>query len=114
MAADLRVPMDPIVEAFGVPATVTRPAPEDTPIETTGVWVSPTLMEMPVGMDLQRAERRRIFSLRRDAVPTVPRGTLIEAPERESDAVLRWRVNGIEMADADHVRVIVIPVPEES
>lgn len=109
---DIRVPLGPIFDAFGVPATVTRPAPDDTPIETTGVWVSPAVLDVPAGFDLQRADRRRLLSLRRDEVPTVPRGTVIEAPERDADDVASWRVDGIEAMDADQVRVLVVPVIE--
>ena len=45
----------------GVPATVTRPAPDDTAIATRVIWVTPLTEE--VGFDLQRAEPRRIASL---------------------------------------------------
>jgi hypothetical protein len=63
-------------------------------------------------MDLRRAERRRILALSRDAVATVPRGTVILAPERAGEVDQRWQVDGIETMDADQVQVIVVPAPE--
>jgi hypothetical protein len=57
---DIRVPMAPIVAAFGLDIQVTRPAPDDTPVPTTGVWIPPPLEETrPVGTDFQRHEPRR-------------------------------------------------------
>lgn len=107
---DFRVPISTLLAAFGVPATVTRPAPDDDPIATTGVWVSPIPDDVPVGMEFQRRERRRVLALDRDAVPTVPRGTVITAPERDSEHAQTWRVDSLEQEDADHHRVRVVAV----
>jgi len=113
--SDARVPMDPILGAFGVPATVTRPAPDDTPIETTGVWISPLTADAPGGgFELQRRERRYLLVLDRDTVPTVPRGTRVEAPERLDGTVRTWRVDSLERVDTDETRVWVIPVEDET
>ena len=112
MASDLRPEMGPIFDAFGVPAMVTRPAPNDTPIETTGVWVEVAEMEVPSGLAFQRKEPQRLLALMRAEVPTVPRGTAVLAPEILGGAVLRWRVDGLDRADADHHRVYLIPDPE--
>jgi hypothetical protein len=105
--------MDPILREFGVPVTVTRPAPDDDPIQTTGVWVLPITEDVPLGTEFQRKERRRILALDRDEVPTVPRGTVIVAAERAGDDAQTWRVDGLEFADADHhrVRVVLEPAP---
>jgi hypothetical protein len=112
MASDLRPMMGPIFDAFGVPATVTRPAPDDTPIETTGVWIEVAEMEVPLGLAFQRKESQRLLTLMRAEVPTVPRGTTVLAPETLGGAVLRWRIDGLERADVDQHRVYVIPDPE--
>jgi hypothetical protein len=111
-ASDFRVPLDPIFEAFGVPATVTRPAPDEIPILTTGVWVSPLTLDMPPAMEFQRKESQRVMALTRTEVPTVPRGTIIEAPEMLGGTVQRWRIDGIEQTDSDHHRVFLLPDPE--
>lgn len=103
--------------AHGVPVVVTRPAPDDIPIETTGIWFTPGLARpflngMPEGLDLQRRDRHRVIGLKVADVPTVPRGTRIEAVERFGDATTAWRVDGTEYADANHRRVVVVPETE--
>ena len=107
--ADLRVGVDPIFRAFGVPVTVTRPAPEDTPIETEGVWHAPMTDQVPTGLDLTRADPQRVMALRRDAVPTVPRGTVLAAPETIGGPVALWRLDGVARWEIDLVRVPVVP-----
>jgi len=114
VAGDIRVPMDPALEAFGVPATVTRPAPDHEPIETSVIWVTPITDDVPGGMEFQRKERRRVLVLDRNAVPTVPRGTVIVAAERLGEVERTWRVDGLELEDADHHRVRVVTAEGES
>lgn len=116
MALDLRVSVDPIFEAFGVAATVTRPAPEDTDIDTTVVWESPLTEAMPGAGEFSRQEWRRVMSLRLDEVPTAPRGTIILAPEVKGGTIERWRVEGPDRIVPDLVRVVVVrdpAVPED-
>lgn len=108
--SEFRVPMASALAAFGVDATITRPVPDDTPIETSIVWLPPTMEEFPGGPDLQRRSRRRVAGIDRDAVPTVPKGTTIVAPERDGEDPQEWRVDGVELADADHIRAVVVPV----
>lgn len=98
-------------DTHGVPATVTRPFPDATAIETNAIWLTPTTDGFG-GSDLHRQEPRRILCLNRDEVPTVPRGTIVLAPEAFGGATLRWRVEGPDRIDADHTRVIVVPDPE--
>lgn len=107
MPSDYRVPMDPILDAFGVPATVTRPAPDATPVVTTGIWLQP-LTETEVGRDFQRREPRRVLVLARSAVaPPLPIGTLIVAPEVLNGTRYTWRVEGFDEVESDDWRVIV-------
>lgn len=100
------------LQAHGVDVTVTRPAPDDTPITTRGIWLTTETQDMPIATDFQRRDPRRVMALSRAAVPTVPRGTEIEAPEKAGDALQTWRVDGLDSLQADHVRVVVIPVDE--
>jgi hypothetical protein len=102
--------MDSILSAFGVPATVTRPAPDDTPIDTTVAWVTSFADAMPGGQDFKRVERRRVLTLTRDDVPTAPKNTVIVAPERAGEDDRTWKVHSTEQEDADHIRVLVLPV----
>lgn len=101
------------LEAHGVPVTVTRPAPDDEPIETRGIWLTPDTNEFPIGSDFSRREPIRILALSRLVVPTVPKGTVIDAPEKAGDTMRRWLVDGLDRREADHTRVIVRDVTED-
>lgn len=83
-------------DCTGVPITVTMPAPDDTPIVTTGVWLERPLDEpRPFGRDLQQLGARKVMGIIRTTdLPSVPRGTLILAPEREGGPIKTWRVDG--------------------
>jgi hypothetical protein len=104
-SGDLRVPFTTALDAFSVPAVVTPP--EGTPIETRGIWVSPTTENRPGSIDLKRREPTRILALPLADVPSVPRGTAIVAPEMDGLEARRWRVEGFDRLEVDHVRVIV-------
>ena len=109
--ADLRPSIDDALAAFGVAATVTRPAPDNTPIETTGFWVSPLEEAQPYGTAFQRRDPRRVFVLSRIDVPTLPPGTVIEAAEYDGDTVKTWRVDTLDRAvEPDSYRAVVSQV----
>lgn len=107
--SDLRVPVDPLFDAFAVTATVIRD--EEPIVETEGIWVTSLTEDLPSGMDLKRANQRRVLALRLDDVDTVPRGTLIQAPEVKGGDVKNWLSEGPERIEADLIRVIVVPLP---
>lgn len=109
---DLRVPTDPIFQAFGVSATVTRPAPDETPITTTVAWMTPQTVDGLIGGSITRREARRIAALRLDEVPTVPRGTLIDAPEELGGEVKRWFVESVDRIEPDLGRYVVVHRPD--
>lgn len=99
----------------GVTATVTRLPPDDTPIETSAIWVTegldqPVTEGVPFESALQRREPQRVLVLSLADVPTVPRGTLIVAPLVPGGADLMWRVDGSQLVDALQRRVFVMPV----
>jgi len=93
--------------AHGFDVTVTRPAPDDDPIEARGIWLVPVNDAVPIGSDFTRREPIRVLALKRSEVPTVPKGTGIVAPEKAGDDPVGWRVDGLERQEADHNRVIV-------
>lgn len=95
--------------AHGVPVTVQPPDSDE--IETRGIWVTPISEDVPIGSEFSRREPQRVMALSRLAVPSVPKGTVIQAPEKSGDEIAVWRVDGLERKDADHHRVIVIPEP---
>lgn len=106
---DARVLMDPILAAFGLPATVTRPAPDHAPVSTTAVWVSPRLEEqLPAGQDMQRGEPRRVLCLPRSALSKVPKNTRIVAAEESGGPSKTWRVEGPDRVEHDHWRLLVV------
>ena len=97
----------------GVPATVTRPSPDDTPITTTVLWPSavPNQEDQPYGLDLGRKGPRRVMAISRADVPSLPMGTTIVAPEQPDGANVTWRVDGLERVEADTWRAIVMLAP---
>lgn len=107
-ALDLRVPFTVCQEAFGLPATVRRPSPHNAPIQTDVVWLTPLTQEMPTGGSFGRRTSIRSMGISRADVPAVPRETRIEAAEIDGGPVKRWKVDEIELSEADHVRVIVV------
>lgn len=101
----------PLLEAFGVPATVTRPSPDDDPIATPVIWLSPEDSDRPYGTDYQRREPRRVMGVPRTTVAGVPRGTLVVAPELLGGTDKTWRVDEmLRSADVDLWRLAVVQV----
>lgn len=97
-------------DTVGVPIVVTRPSPDDTPVSTTGIWLVQPLDETrPVGTDFQRRDPRKALAIKRDAtLPTLPRGTLITAPETIGGVIKTWQVDGFDRpAEVDEWRAIV-------
>jgi len=99
---------------FGVPATVVRPQPDIVPISATVIWVTEGLAQPltdvgPRESSIQMREPFRVMALKVSEVPTVPRGTVIEAAQ-PGGTVRKWIVDGTELVTADERRVIVVPV----
>lgn len=96
--------------AHGVPATVTRPSPDDTPVTLVGIWITPIADEqLPAGRDYPRTEPRRIFAIPKTSLLSgCPRNSLIVAAETGA-ASRTWRVEGYEQAASDHWRVMLVP-----
>jgi hypothetical protein len=110
-ALAVRLQFDNQVGAVDV--TVTRPAPDNTPIECRGIWLTYATEDQP-GREFGRREARRIMALSKVDVPTVPRGTRIVAPELSGGDERIWQVDGFDRIEADHTRVIVIAIEDES
>lgn len=97
---------------YGVAATITRPAPNDTPIVTKVIWLTPFTEDGGGGFSVQRREPRHQVAIRLDDVPTVPRGTFVQAAGPLGGLVQRWRVDGPDRIEADHGRYLVVSDPE--
>lgn len=97
---------------LGITVLVTRPDVETT--ETLGIWMTPVPEDRPIGPGFQRRDQRREMAIRRTAeIDTVPTGSVIEAPERSGDEAKRWKVDGVDRTEADHVRVVLVEIPDE-
>lgn len=98
---------------FAVDATVTRPDPDSDPIETRAIWMRPMTEKVPADGDFTRNEPLLHLALPRGEVPTVPRGTIIEAPKRSGLDVVSWTVDStVQVDDPDFTHVLVVPTPE--
>jgi hypothetical protein len=105
---DFRPSLDDALDAYGLPAVVTRPAPDNAPISTSGFWLLEQDDALPVGSDIGRREPRRLLVLPRAAVPTLPRGTTVAIAEVEGGATKTFRVERLARAtEPDHWRAIV-------
>ncbi len=92
----------------GLPVVVTRPAPDDTPINTSGIWLSPLAEPDPFGQQRTRVQPRKVLVLPRADVNDAPRGTLISAPETAGGTAVTWQVDGLsDPVDPDSLRLLV-------
>jgi len=91
----------------GIPAVVTPP--DADPVETRIIWLSPTTDSPPTGNEVRRADARRVMAIRRDDVPAVPRGTVIEVTEHLLTDPALWKSDAMEEVFSDHHRVVVLP-----
>lgn len=98
-----------LYDTMGVDATITRPSPYDIPIATRVIWLTPNTVTLPEA-DFARREPLRVMEMKRADVPTLPRGSRIAAAERAGGPVLEWQVDRLDLADPDHLRVLVTPV----
>lgn len=89
--------LDLTSSAHGVVATVTRPAPDQAPVVTRGVWITTPLEEpRSYGTDFQRREPRRVLALPKATVPTLPRGSIVVAADVVGGSIKVWRVDGLD------------------
>lgn len=97
--------------SIGVPITVIRPSPDDTPVTTSGIWMALPLDEArPLGTDFQHTAPRKVMAIRLDAsLPTIPRGSLVSAPELQGATVKSWRVDRTDRPyEVDEFRVLLV------
>lgn len=109
MALDIGVPLDAGLFAFGSPATVTRPSPNDTPVSTTAILDDEIEEESPFGSDHAKRDPRRVIGLPRiAALPEVEPGTRIVMAEIRGGPLKTWQVEQYEgPAEPDAWWVIV-------
>src|SRR3954468_6638707 len=83
----------------GVPAQVTRPAPDDTVIATRVIWLTPGVDQLPSGAGFGRVGPTHLMAIRLDEGGTVPLGTLVMAAPQGGAVAVGWKVDGIEGLD---------------
>lgn len=95
---------------MGVAATITRPAPNNTPVVTTGIWLDEKREQEPFGTDFQKRGARKVFAVAVSAaLPNAPRGTVVVAAELEGAAAKTWRVDGYDgEVEPDLMRLILV------
>ena len=79
-------------------------------MRTRAIWLPPVSVEYPTGTEFRRAEARRVLALPLEGLTEVPRGTVVSVAPSEGSVVRDWKIDEAERVDADHYRVIVVPV----
>lgn len=116
MALDSRPRLGGIFRALGVSATVTPPG--ESAIDTTIIWLTSAMengsgmVDMPGAAEFHRIERMHVLEMRKDEVPTAPRGTQVVAPEIKGGEDQTRIVESTVREDAECRRVIVIRDPD--
>lgn len=91
----------------GVAATVTRPAPDATPVETTAIWLTPK-EDQPGGSDFARLDPKRVMAIPRSALSTMPRGTTILASEADGGTAKTWHRESLDRSIDPHFWYVVV------
>lgn len=96
-------------QVFGTAAPALVTVSGAGPISTTVIWLTPVPADQPGGSGLQYQEAKRAIAVRRDEVPELPLGSIIEATEPTLAAPTSWRVDSILQVEPLHWRVLVTP-----
>lgn len=102
--------MQAMFATMAVDGVLTMPAPNNTPLDIRAIWLTPEAPVQPFGQDLGRVDPKRVLAIQRTAtLPSIPRGSVIVAPETEGGTDKTWRVEGVPSAvTADEIRVFVV------
>jgi len=101
----------PALEAFegpmGTQAVVTEPWVK--PISTQIIWLGPLEEESPIGTEYAKRGARELMAVRKDEVPELQRGSIINAAGPPRDIVRDWQVDSITRSDRDYFFAVVVP-----
>ena len=106
--ADRLKAVEPQFREHGVPARVT--VPDGDPVETRIIDWGRGATFPAAGGDIPVSELRREMSLRRDHVPALPTGTLIETLDAAGAVTGTFHVDAIVAEDLDVARAAVVAV----
>jgi hypothetical protein len=93
---------------LSVPITVTRPAPNDTPVASVGVWLL-DMIPSPEEAVFQKREVRRDMAISRTDVDVIEKGTTVNAPPRDGGVAVNWTVDSVVAIEANATRVSLVP-----
>ncbi len=116
------IPMTQILRVFGQPAVVTRPCPDDAPLDADVIWLAQQIDVSTTMAAVRRVEGRRVLILSRAQVPTAPHGTKVAVADPPAGTdICHWVVDGPagpedyvgrQTFEFDHHRVLVVADPE--
>ncbi len=105
---DLRPPLSLAMDAFSVSAVVT--VKFQNPVNTRGIWLPPEFAGFDIGDEYHGRAPKRIMSISKADVPTIPRGTTIVAPEAAGEDAKTWEVEESALVQNDQHDVVLIQV----
>lgn len=80
------------------------------PISTTIIWLTADPSEQPDGSRLQRQEPKLGVAIRRDEVPDLPLGSIVESAPPTLSGPTSWKVDEMLRVEPLFWRVLVVPV----
>ncbi|HUH20451.1 MAG TPA: hypothetical protein VLZ09_01160 [Gaiellaceae bacterium] len=104
---DIRVPLDPILTAFGERGQYTILPPNEPPTVAT-VILGTLNPEFPPGAELGITEVRKVAAVRRADAPSLPTGTRLELI---GDPLKVFVVESVIVDDGEMVRALIKEAP---
>lgn len=98
------------LDVLGLDIVITRPAPDDIPIPTKGIWLQPLDESAPFGNSMARRSGGKVMFIgKTDEIQGLDQGTVIESAELEGGPVLTWVVAGyVDAVARDSIRVVLV------
>ena|SRR6185503_13588536 len=112
---DARPSLDVPFATFGLAATLALPGespllPLESEQPVTVVWLPAPSSALPPGVDVSAVEPRNRLAFRRAEVPSLRQGAIVKVPAVGGGPIKTWRVDVIDEASAEEIRVLVLPV----
>jgi hypothetical protein len=113
--SDARPSLDVPFAVFGLPAILELPGsspdlPNGAVMAVTVVWLPAPSSALPPGVDVSAVEPRNRLAFRRSEVPSLRTGAIVKVPAVGGGPIKTWRVDVIDEASAEELRVLVLPV----
>lgn len=105
---DSRPSLAPAFAAFGVDVIIPQAPPTGSLLTVRAIPLSYRQENVLPGTSIAEPGQRMVLAFQRADLDALPRGTLIEAPEISGGTVYTWRVDSVELINAEEVRLIVV------